>query len=312
VSVVVPTCNRAARLGRLLEALRRQTLDRERFEVIVVDDASDDETSAVLARASGDSALRLKAMRNEDRRGPAATREIGWRAASAPLIAFTDDDCEPEAGWLEAGVRASQSPRRFVQGRTLPQPSELASARGFFRTIEVSALDPNFHTCNIFYPRSLLERIEGFDTVAFDHGGEDSDLGWRAIEAGAEPLFAADALAYHAVNQLGPLGKLRVAARWTKAMRVYVAHPELRRRTFFLRIFWKREHLWLLLAAVALLLPRRRLLRWLLVIPCARVAYGRAMTEAGTALAAPYFVLYDFVEVVTVARAAVRYRFPML
>src|SRR5690349_1100437 len=72
VSVVVPTCGRPDLLRRCIAALEAQTLPPARYEIIVVDDTA-------------------------SRRGPAAARNIGWRRASAPIVAFTDDDTTPEA-----------------------------------------------------------------------------------------------------------------------------------------------------------------------------------------------------------------------
>jgi GT2 family glycosyltransferase len=232
------------------------------------------------------------------------------------VIAFTDDDCEPTPGWLDAGLRAlAGGGADFVQGATVPNPRELDRLGPFSRTIEITGPDPNFHTCNIFYPRRLLEEVGGFDTATFARmpGGEDSDLAWRAIAAGAKPGFAADAVVHHAVNDLGPVGKLKVAARWRDGMAVYSRHPELRDRVFTHGIFWKREHYLFVRALLACLLPRR--LAWLravLVLPYLRSLYGRGALHGQPLALAPYFAAHDLVEVVTVARAAARYRTPML
>jgi len=317
VSVVVATRNRPERLQLLLASLTVQTLARPAWEVIVVDDASDDGlTEDTLAEAEAEGHLPLRVLRQERQAGPATAREAGWRAAHGTLIAFTDDDCEPTPDWLAAGISAAgQDPGRFVQGRTLPNPRELGSRGPYSRTIEVAGPNPHFHTCNIFYPRELLEAIGGFDVASFgiEPGGEDSDLAWRAIAAGAEPVFAADALAFHAVSDLGPVGKLRVAARWTTPMKAFAIHPELRRAGFVYGIFWKREHMWLLMLFLGLLLPRRLwMVSALLMVPSLRSAYGRARTsEAGGHIGA-YFLLHDLVEMWAVARAGFRYRRVML
>lgn len=316
VSVVVATHNRAARLGRLLDGLRAQSLSRDRFEVVVVDDGSTDETAALLEREHVRGDLDLRAVRRARSEGPASARDDGWRAAAGDLIAFTDDDCVPERGWLQAALgAAASSPGAIVQGRTEPDPTELDRAGPFTRTISVPGLDPAFHTCNIVYPRSLLERIGGFDTEAFDRspGGEDSDLAWRAIGVGARVVFAADVGVHHAVERLGPMGKLRVAARWTTPMRAYARHRDLRRTSFTYGIFWKPIHYLLLRAVVGALLPSRwHALRNWLIFPYLRAIYARGRLEGGGLYLAPYFVLHDLVELFAVARAAIRYRTPML
>jgi GT2 family glycosyltransferase len=313
VSVVVPTFNRADRLASLLEALEAQTAAGT-FEVIVVDDCSTDRTPALLAEREEGAGLDLRVVRLEQNRGPARAREAGWREARAPVVAFTDDDCRPAEDWLEAGLTAiRRSPGAFVQGATMPEPGQAGRIGPFTRTIDVTALDPVFQTCNIFYPRALLERIDGFDVEAFSHGFEDADLGWRAIAAGASPVFEPEALVYHEVAELGPLGKLRVASRWTDGLAAPIRHPELRRRLFHNRLFWQRSHMLLLLAASALLLRGRwRLLAPLFVLPYVRLLRARGEVEGGGPLLAPYYLLYDLVELTTVVRAAIRFRSPML
>jgi glycosyltransferase involved in cell wall biosynthesis len=320
VSVVVATSNRAGPLAELLAGLRSQTLASERFEVIIVDDASTDDTAAVLARETAADGLRLRTIERASRGGPATARDDGWRAARGAVVAFTDDDCVPEPGWLQAGLEACGGrAMALVQGRTEPPPGEFERLgpleKAFSRTMRVTELDPNFQTCNVFYARALLERVEGFDTAAFgrDPGGEDSDLGWRAIAAGAEPAFCERAVVRHAVNRLGPLGKLRVAARWATPMRVYARHPQLRHAHFTNRFFWKHSHYVLFRALLALALPRRlRFMAPWLVAPYARHLILRGRVEGGGPLMAPFFIVHDLVEMVTVARAAVRYRTPML
>src|SRR4051812_42959107 len=106
VTVVAATHNRADRLERLLDALRGQTLGTDRFEVVIVDDGSRDETPSVLADALARADLKLTTFRQDPAGGPAKARNRGWRAAGAPLVAFTDDDCRPDATWLESLLRA--------------------------------------------------------------------------------------------------------------------------------------------------------------------------------------------------------------
>jgi len=317
VSVVVATYNRADQLERLLAGLRAQTHPAaERFEVVVVDDLSGDRTPDVLQREREAGNLSLSVIRRTRRGGPAEARDEGWRASRAGLIAFTDDDCVPTPEWIAAGLEAAaKHPGAILQGRTEADPAGPDPIGPFSRTVQVTGPDPAYQTCNIFYPRSLLERVGGFDTEAFDRspGGEDSDLAWRAIGTGAKTVFVDGALVHHAVNDLGPIGKLRVAARWTTPMQCYVRHPELRRAHFVYGFFWKRTHLWLASALLALTLRGRwRMLSGWLMHRYLWSLYARGKIEGGGPLLAPYFVLYDLVELFAVARAAVRYRKLML
>lgn len=313
-SVVFATHNRADRLRALLRSLREQTLGPENFEVVVVDDGSSDETPEVLAEEQSAGILRLRTLRHERPAGPAAARNAGWRAAQAPLIAFTDDDCRATPQWLEAGIAAFEGSRtRVVQGRTDPDPLEASNDGPFARTLRVHSLGPYYQTCNVFYPRPLLEGANGFDEVTFTvPGGEDADLAWRCFAAGADSVFADQAVMQHAVHQLGPVGKLKVAWRWHETMRIYARYPELR-STLTYGVFWKKSHYLLVRAALGFLVPRRLLpIRSWCFAPLAPAYLERARAEGGAVWAAPYFVIHDAVELAAVVRGAIRYRTPLI
>src|SRR5829696_1170403 len=211
---------------------------------------------------------------------------------------------------ISAGLTGSCCSGAFVQGRTEPNPDELERRGPFSRTLRVTRLGPFYQTCNILYPRGLLEELGGFDAPAYrGPGGEDTDLAWRAIERGCEPVYAPDALVFHAVADLGPVGKLRVAARWTETMSAFARHPRLRRVALHRRVFWKGSHYLLVRALLALLLPRRwhAVRRWL-ARPYLWHLGHRGRLEGGGLLAAPYFAVHDLVELTAVLRGAVRYR----
>jgi glycosyltransferase involved in cell wall biosynthesis len=304
VSVVISTRDRPQRLARQLEAVRAQTLPADRFELIVVDDGSGPETGALLERARDGSNLRV--IRHDTSRGPGAGRNAGWRAAGSALIAFTDDDCVASPRWLEEVVAAARRhPGAVLQGKVLPDPEELPSFGPFSHTVRVEEQTRGFETANIAYPRALLERLGGFDEVAFSGaGGEDTDLGWKALGAGAEAVFVPEALVHHAVVDLGPLGMLRNAARWHESVLPYKRHPALR-RTLHLRVFWNVEHWWALRALAALAVPRRLWwLRWWLAAPYV----NRLVSRRSGPLLAPYIILRDAIEVGAMLRGSARYR----
>lgn len=201
--MVVPTHRRPRRLQRLLAALEAQTLPVERFEVVVVDDASGDETAAVLAAATAGATFTLRALTTTSNAGPAAARNLGWQATTAPLLAFVDDDVVPAPGWLAAGVDALAADDRLgvVQGRTTTPPGTppvVALPRWSLWRV-VDAPNPFFEGCNIFYRRDAVEAARGFDE-AIGWWGEDSALGWSVVEAGWGRGFADDAVAAHDVE----------------------------------------------------------------------------------------------------------------
>ena len=114
LAVVICSLNGAAGVHRCLDALFVQTI-QSRLEVIVVDDGSTDNTSDV-ARAHG-----AITIRHPVNRGLAAARNSGLRAASAPIVAFLDDDCEPEPEWAEQLIAGYGKGVIGVGGPVLPE-----------------------------------------------------------------------------------------------------------------------------------------------------------------------------------------------
>ncbi len=307
VSVVVSTYERPQRLARLLAALRAQTLARAAYEVVVVDNGSGPSTAGVLEAELARGELPLRTVRHEVTRGPAGGRNGGWHAATAPLVAFTDDDCVPAPGWLAAGLAAAaEHPDAIVQGRTEPDPSELGPPALTSRTVHVTGPSSRYETCNIFYPRALLEALGGFDEgFGLRPAGEDTELAWRAIAVGTRAVYAPGALVRHAVEQLGVLGALRDATRWGACARMFARVPETRAILYGGR-FWNVWHYLLVRSALALLAPawlRRTLWRRHL-----RALRERARRGGAGSWGIGYLVLYDLIETVGMARGAVRNR----
>ena len=96
-SVVVTTRNRPVQLAVLLSALASLDFPRDRFEVVVVDDGGDTLLDGVIAPFT--KRLNLRLLRCEHG-GPARGRNTGVANAEGHYLAFTDDDCAPESGWL--------------------------------------------------------------------------------------------------------------------------------------------------------------------------------------------------------------------
>src|SRR5205085_8190870 len=100
-------------VDRCLAALGEQDFDGE-IELIVVDDGSADETSAVAERHGA------HVVRHETSRGLSASRNDGVRASHADIVGFLDDDCIPERGWARAILSAHGDAVCGVGGPVLP------------------------------------------------------------------------------------------------------------------------------------------------------------------------------------------------
>jgi glycosyltransferase involved in cell wall biosynthesis len=303
-TVVVPTHNRAPRLEALLRSLAAQR-DVD-FDVVVVDDGSDDGTRELLQR--GVPGLTLQTIRNERPEGAAAARNAGWRTAGSPLIAFIDDDCVAAPGWLAALLEAHRaSPGAIVQGPTKEDPGELERSTVFWRSLHFAGPNVYFATCNIAYPRELLERVGGFDE-SWRPFGEDTDTAWRAREAGADSVFAPHALVHHAVHQIGLVGMLRDARRYREVAHVLQRHPGFRSALYY-RIFLLKTDVRLLamMAGIALA-PGTRGASLLLAAPYLDGYRRRHGGWPGMLATLPAYLVVDAARMLALAEGSVKYR----
>ena len=310
VTVAVSTYRRPELLRRLLRALEEQTLGTDRFELVVHDDASGDTTPDVLREPTP---LRLTVLHADVNAGPAAGRERAWRTGTAPVVAFTDDDCRPTPEWLAEGLAAMRAAgRAVVVGRTAPDPEQEHLLVDFSRTLRVD--DATFApTCNAFYRRTDLEAVDGFDTRFAHPGGEDTDLALRAEAAGAPRTFAPRALVHHEVRASDLRVALRDVLRWVDVPLLYRKHPGARSTTLTAGLFWKRSHppAVLLLAGVLLAVARRSPTPLLLAAPWVRfrtavwpVARGPRRRWA----LLPGALAVDVLEVAVMVRGSVKHR----
>ncbi|MCW3010909.1 MAG: glycosyl transferase family 2, partial [Solirubrobacterales bacterium] len=197
LSVVIPTYRRAAVLERALTHLEGQADDR--IEVLVVDDAEDDDPAAVAAAVG----RRPFAVRVLHRHAPgvAAARNAGLRAAAAPLVLFLGDDILADPGLVAAHLAAhAEHPAHAdaILGRVRWAPELRVTA--FMRFLEEGAqfdyahMEPGeagwgrLYTSNVSFKRSLLLDAGGFDED-FGFGYEDLELGRRLHDRGLRLLY---------------------------------------------------------------------------------------------------------------------------
>jgi cellulose synthase/poly-beta-1,6-N-acetylglucosamine synthase-like glycosyltransferase len=236
VSVVIPARDAAATIRRTLEAVMRQRIEGG-LEVIVVDDGSSDTTAAVARSVS----TQIRVV-SQPAAGPAPARNRGAAEASAPVLAFTDADCFPAPGWLEAGLAAIEG-ADLVQGAVAPDPE--APRHPVDRTVWVVQESGLYETANLFVRRDAFERLGGFEDWLDPGRGkplaEDFWFGWRLRRAGGSTRFCAEALVHHAVfpSSVGARVREQLRLRHFPAMAAKV--PELREAMFHRRVFLSRD-----------------------------------------------------------------------
>ena len=232
VSVVVPTFHRLPLLRRCLEALLAQDFDPLAYEIVVVDDGHDDDVrTTVMAIAAVIEAPIVRYLRPEHGRGPACARNAGWRAAQAPLVAFTDDDTIPEPTWLSEGeaTMADHPQWTAVAGQVIVPLDEPRAPRDHERMVQGLAT-AEFVTANAFVRRAALRRLGGFDERFERAWREDSDLQFRLLEEVGPVGHSASARVVHPVREM-PWGvSLQQQRNTLFDALLYKKHPRLYRQ----------------------------------------------------------------------------------
>jgi glycosyltransferase involved in cell wall biosynthesis len=188
VSVIIPTRNRPAALAACLQALSESYCDDA--ETIVASDGGDADLAPVVAPYVGPLRLRLIEIPHS---GPAAARNHGLRAAQGAIAVFTDDDCRPRAGWLEAlAAGAGFEPPRAVGGATHNGlPDDIFADTAHLVLCLLSRHDRKhagrerlLPSNNFAFPKDALLRLGGFDEQY--RTAEDRELCRRWAQAGYE------------------------------------------------------------------------------------------------------------------------------
>lgn len=196
VTVIICARNAAGHLRRSLPAVVGQDYPSHCFKILVIDNASTDDTAEV-AREHG------AIVRSCPRPGVVHARDMGWRSAETALIAFLDADCEPPPDWLSrlvehfendpklgaAGVRLVPGEVKTLAERHIVAERILDTDRFWKR----NALQfPFLVTAGLMVRRAALEAVGGFDTTLGRRTGEDADLCWKLDRVGWKLYYDRD------------------------------------------------------------------------------------------------------------------------
>ena len=221
----MPACARSERLVALLGSLRGQTLDPGRFEVIVVDDASPDETADVAEAAAAGAPFAFTLIRRDapgwPRRGAQRRLAPGGRAAGRVHRRRLRGHPGLARG---ARHRRSRATRRRGAGthpaaraRAARRPLRGHPRRRRRRPVVVRDLQHRL-------PARAARAPGGLRRVVRDPLGEDTDLGWRALAAGARRRYAEGAVVEHAVEDLGSDRAFAASPRGADSVLVFRRH----------------------------------------------------------------------------------------
>jgi GT2 family glycosyltransferase len=231
VSVVVCTYNGGSTLEQCLSTLL--ALDYPDYEVIVVDDGSTDDTQKILARFpltlpsplsdGGEGRVRgcIRVIR-QGNRGLSTARNVGLRAATGQVVAYTDSDCFADPDWLTHLVyQLQRSGAAAVGGPNLtPEDGWLAACVAASPgqptyVLESDQVAEHVPGCNMAFRREALEVINGFDPQ-YRKAGDDVDVCWRLQQAGYWITFAPGGFVWHHRRQ-NPRAYLKQQAGYGEA-----------------------------------------------------------------------------------------------
>lgn len=204
-SVIVPTYRRPEKLALCLASFAEQSWPRDDFEVIVVDDANMRATLAPFVERGRAFACHLLSQTN---RGAAAARNAGARLARGRLLAFTDDDCQPEPRWLESlnRVTTAEPDGTLVGGRVLNALAHDRYAAATQALIDfLVERDPSgaprgrlLTSNNLCVPSLAFHELGGFDETFRGAGGEDREFCLRWAHERRRSVYAPQAVVRHA------------------------------------------------------------------------------------------------------------------
>ncbi|MBF0234779.1 MAG: glycosyltransferase [Desulfamplus sp.] len=205
LSVIIPAYNAEATLSVLLDSLEKQTF--KDFEIIVVDDCSQDATAAIAQTRN------LQVISIPENRGPAFARNAGARNAVGEILVFTDSDCCVEPGWLHNIHKEFSTCKNTdaIMGKLKLSPSNLLgnsiSALGFpaggsigfekIWKVEHNGYTESLSTCNCALRKDIFWKIGGFDTSFPYAGGEDSLLAYHLVNSDFRIKYCPNVIVYH-------------------------------------------------------------------------------------------------------------------
>lgn len=206
-SVIVPSYNRREEIRELLDSFACLQFSKERYELIIADDGSDDGTETIVKEYQQNYDLPLHFHRQENR-GPGAARNLGMANARGDFFIFLDSDCTVSPHWLQAIDEALHREQADAFGGPdsyREDFSPLLKAINYSMTSFITTGGIRGHKkkgLGKYYPRSfnmglsreIYEKIGGFGGLRH---GQDIEFSHRIIRSGAKVILVPDAVVYH-------------------------------------------------------------------------------------------------------------------
>lgn len=207
VSVIIPVWNDAERIKLCLDALYEQSIGREKFEVIVVDNASTDGTAEVLTSFPWVTSL------YEPQAGSYVARNRALNTAKGEYLAFTDSDCIPAVNWLESCLQTAQmhpnfgvvagDVRFFQPDGQLVEQSAIDFENMFSMDQKINSQNGVSITANFFVKRKTVANLGGFNATL--KSGGDHELSKRIHNSHLPVIYCEHGTVYHPARNINEL-----------------------------------------------------------------------------------------------------------
>lgn len=201
VTIIVPVRNRPDEIFHCLSSLAELDYPRDKKEIIVVDDASDDNTADVV------SGFPVKLIKNSSRMQASCSRNLAAKEANGDILAFIDSDCTAGPLWLKELVSAFNDETNGAAGgkvdswfnkKALDRYEKVSSSLNKGFRSKSSKEEGSFFylpTCNLLVKKEIFLELDGFNidmTV-----GEDVDFCWRLKNSGYEIEYRPAGVVFH-------------------------------------------------------------------------------------------------------------------
>jgi len=209
ISVIIPTYNRSSLLINTLNAVIKQSIDNSRYEIIIVDDGSTDQTEEIVRRFMNEHD-NIAYIKHPSNLGKGAACNTGINATQSPLVVFIDDDIIPAEHWLEAHLNRHKKENKNISVTGLvmyPKEWEKHNNRvkfanfNYAKNIKLSELNANglppnrWAGGNTSVAKKIILEAGGFPGI--NKRGEDVELGYKLYKMGVPLLFEQKALVFH-------------------------------------------------------------------------------------------------------------------
>lgn len=199
VSIIIPVFNDLERLSTCLSALVNQTYPQKSYEIIVVDNGSEQGIQSVILQ------FKQVVFTEEKQPGSYGARNKGISLAQGEIFAFTDSDCIPHTDWIEKGVEnllrvnncglLGGKVNIFFKDKENPTAVELYDSVMAFPQKNYIEGDKFAVSANLFTFRAVFEKVGLFDTEV--KSGGDYNWGRRVFAAGYQLIYAPDVCVDH-------------------------------------------------------------------------------------------------------------------